>query len=100
MNKLNLKTIAFAFAVAVVSTNANAESTLQEDIDNGAVPLTTSEMHSVFINNTQVGVGANWAVYFMEDGNRIISVEGHKTKKRKWWVDAKKGWCGTRYKDK
>lgn len=98
MNKLNIKIIAFTFAVAVVSTNANAESTLQEDIDNGAVPLTTSEMQSAFINNTWVG--ATWAVYNMEDGIRIITVEGQKTKKRKWSVDAKKGWCTTRYKDK
>ena len=93
MNKLILKMFAVTFAVAVFSTNANAKSTLQEDIDNGAVPLTTSEMHSVFINNTQVGVGAKWAVYNMPDGNRIVAVEGAKTKKRKWWIDTKKGWC-------
>ena len=100
MDKLILKMFAVSFAVAMVSTNANAESTLQEDIDNGAVPLTTSELHSVFINNTQVGVGAKWAVYYIEDGKRIIAVEGEKTKKRKWWIDAKKGWCVTLYKNK
>ena len=98
MKKLNLQMFAFAFAVTVVSTNANAESTLQEDIDKGAVPLTTSELNSVLSDNTQVG--ENWFVYNMADGNRIVAVEGHKTKKRKWWIDAKKGFCSTRYKDK
>ena len=90
MIKRNLKVLVFAFAVATVSTNANAQSTLQEDIDNGAVPLTTSEISTAFTNNTQAGVGANWHAYSMEDGKRVVLYKGKKMK-RKWNVNAKKG---------
>ena len=99
MAKRNLKVLVFAFAVAAVSTNANAQSTLQEDIDAGAVPLTTSEISTTFTNNTQSGVGASWHAYYMEDGKRVILYNGKKTK-RKWNVDPKKGFCTTRVRDK
>lgn len=97
--KRNLKVLVLAFAVAAVSTNANAQSTLQEDIDSGAVPLTTSEISTAFTNNTQSGVGASWHAYYMEDGKRVILYNGKKAK-RKWNVDPKKGFCTTRVKDR
>ncbi len=99
MIKRNLKVLVFAFAVAAVSTNANAQSTLQEDIDNGAVPLTTSEISTAFTNNTLAGVGANWHAYYMENGKRVILYNGKKAK-RKWKADPKRGFCTTRVRDK
>ncbi len=98
MNKPNFKVLVFAASVAAVSTNANAQSTLQEDIDSGAVPLTTSELSTVLTNNTAVGAGASWFAYYKADGNRVISAKGKK-KKGKWKIDAKKGWCYPRWKD-
>lgn len=98
MNKPNFKMLVFAVTVAAVSANATAQSTLQEDIDSGAVPLTTSEISTVLTNNTAVGEGVSWFAYYKADGNRVISAKGKK-KKGKWKVDAKKGWCYPRWKD-
>ena len=97
MNKFLKRMVVFVFTATAVSTNANAQSRLQADIDAGAIPLTTSELTSVFVNNTMVG--PNWYIYQSEDKKKIV-LAGGKTYKRKWWIDNKKGFCSTTVKKK
>ena len=84
-------------STAITATSANAESTLQADIDAGAVPLTSSQITSAFTNNTHVGSG--WYAYYPEGKKRIVLVKT-KTYKRKWRVDAEKGFCAVTVRNK
>lgn len=84
-------------STAFTATSANAESTLQADIDAGAVPLTTSQITSAFTNNTHVG--SDWYVYYPEGKKRIVW-HNNKTYKRKWRVDPEKGFCAVAVRSK
>ena len=99
MKKFNFTMVLISIAVATVSTSANGKSTLQADIDASATPLTTSQLTSVFTDNTIVGDG--FYVFYPEGGKRIVLItENNKTYKRKWRVDEKKGLCQVRVGNK
>ena len=90
MKKFYFTMVLISIAVATVSTSANGNSTLQADIDAGATPLTTSQLTSIFTDNTIVG--ENFYVFYPKGKKRIVLFE-NKTYKRKWRVDENKGWC-------
>ena len=91
--------VLISIAVATVSTTANAKNTLQVDIDAGATPLTTSQLTSIFTDNTIVGEG--FYVFHPKGKKRIVLVtENDKIYKRKWRVDAEKGWCVVRVRNR
>ena len=92
MKKFYFTMALISIAVATVSTSANGKSTLQADIDAGATPLTTSQLTSVYTNNTIVGTG--FYVYYSEAGKKIgLTTKNNKIYKRKWRVDETKGLC-------
>ena len=97
MKKFYFTMVLISIAVATVSTSANGKSTLQADIDAGATPLTTSQLTSLFTDNTIVGEG--FYVFYPKGKKRIVLFE-NKTYKRKWRVDEKKGLCAVRVSNK
>ena len=92
MKKFYFAMVLISIAVATVSTSANGKSTLQTDIDAGATPLTTSQITSVYTNNTIVDSG--YYVYYSEGGKKtVLNTKNNKKYKRKWQVDETKGLC-------
>ena len=84
-------------SITLTATSANAADTLQVDIDAGAVPMTTSQVTSLAMNNTMVG--PDWFVYYPDGKKRIVWYKD-KTYKRKWRVDEEKGFCQTTVRKK
>ena len=71
MKKFYFTMVLISIAVATVSTSANGKSTLQTDIDAGATPLTTSQLTSVFTDNTIVGDG--FYAFYPEEGKIMLA---------------------------
>ena len=89
MKKFYFVMVLISITVATVSTSANGKSTLQADIDAGATPLTTSQITSVYTNNTIVDSG--YYVYYSEGGKKIVlNTKNNKKYKRKGrWMKQK-----------
>ena len=69
---------------------AGDRSTLQADIDAGAVLLTTADLRILHTNNTLKG--AKFVAYYPEGKKRIIKYKG-KRFTTKWWIDENYGNC-------
>ena len=69
---------------------AGDRSTLQADIDAGAVLLTTADLRILHTNNTLKG--RRFVAYYPEGKKRIIKYKG-KRFTTKWWIDENYGSC-------
>ena len=88
-----------SIGLASVSFTAMADekSTLQADLNAGAVRLTAQQIGTLFTNNTVKGKG--WYAYYSDNGLRTILITKTQDKVRtKWWLDDNKGICAISYR--
>ena len=91
--------IVLSIGLASVSFTAIADekSTLQADLNAGAVRLTAQQIGTLLTNNTMKGKG--WYTYYSDNGLRTILVTKTQDKVRtKWWLDDNKGICVITYR--
>ena len=86
--------IILSIGLASVSFTAMADekSTLQADLNAGAVRLTAQQIGALFTNNTVKGKG--FYIYYSDNGLRTTLLTKKQEKLRsKWWLDDNKGIC-------
>ena len=71
---------------------ADEKSTLQADLNAGAVRLTAQQISTLFTNNTVKGKG--FYIYYYDSGMRtVLRTKNNEKVRTKWWSDDKKGHC-------
>ena len=71
---------------------ADEKSTLQADLNAGAVRLTAQQIGTLFTNNTVKGKG--YYIYYSDSGMRTVLLTKKQEKLRtEWWLDDSKGIC-------
>ena len=85
--------IVLSIGLASVSSSAIADekSTLQADLNAGAVRITAQQMGALYTNNTLKGKG--WYVYYSDSGMRTVLLRNKEKLRTKWWLDDNKGLC-------
>ena len=83
-----------SIGLASVSFTAMADekSTLQADLNAGAVRLTAQQISTLLTNNTMKGKG--FYIYYSDNGMRtVLRTKNNEKVRTKWWSDDKKGTC-------
>ena len=85
--------IILSIGLASVSFTAMADekSTLQADLNAGAVRLTAQQIGTLLTNNTMKGKG--WYTYYSDSGMRTVLLRNKEKLRTKWWLDDNRGLC-------
>ena len=98
-NKFLPMILSIGLASVSFAAMADEKSTLQADLNAGAVRLTAQQNGTLFTNNTVKGKG--WNIYYSDSGMRTILITKSKEKLRaEWWLDDNKGICSISFRTK
>ena len=84
--------LSIGLASVSFTTMADEKSTLQADLNAGAVSLTAQQIGTLLTNNTMKGKG--WYTYYSDNGLRtVLRTKNNEKVRTKWWLDDNKGLC-------